>query len=110
MKSPLNLRNTIAALIVAGLALLPLIAICTAAAVRSVAGRGMLATLALAVSVTTLFTIVTTVAAIVDRPDGDFVAYLSEGAAVTIEFCDENNWCRISKPRAGWVSGDYLRR
>jgi hypothetical protein len=46
-----------------GLALLPLIAICTAAAVRSVAGRGMLATLALAVSVTTLFTIVTTVAA-----------------------------------------------
>ena len=45
-----------------GLALLPLIAICTASAVRSVAGRALLGTLALAVSAITFVTIVTTVA------------------------------------------------
>ena len=45
-----------------GLALLPLIAICTASAVRSIAGRALLGTLALAVSAATLITILTTAA------------------------------------------------
>ena len=47
---------------------------------------------------------------IYDQPGGSDVAYLSAGDPVTIVSCNDNNWCRISKPTQGWVWGDDLSR
>lgn len=47
---------------------------------------------------------------IYDQPEGNDVAYLSAGDAVTIVGCNDNNWCQISKPHKGWVWGDDLSR
>jgi hypothetical protein len=47
---------------------------------------------------------------IYDQPDGSDVAYLSGGDPVTIVSCNDDNWCRISKPQNGWVWGDDLDR
>jgi len=47
---------------------------------------------------------------IYDQPEGNDVAYLSAGDPVTVVSCNESNWCRISKPRKGWVWGDDLDR
>jgi hypothetical protein len=44
---------------------------------------------------------------IYDQPEGNDVA-LSAGDPVTIVNCDNNNWCRISTPRKGWVWGGDL--
>jgi hypothetical protein len=45
-----------------------------------------------------------------DQPQGNDLAYLSAGDAVTIVSCNADNWCKISKPRNGWVWGDDLSR
>lgn len=47
---------------------------------------------------------------IYDQPEGNDLAYLSAGEPVTIVSCNNSNWCRISKPRKGWVWGDDLSR
>jgi len=47
---------------------------------------------------------------IYDQPEGNDVAYLSAGDPVSIVSCDDNNWCKISKPKKGWVWGDDLSR
>ena len=47
---------------------------------------------------------------IYDQPEGNDVAYLSAGEPVTIVSCNADNWCKISKPRKGWVWGDDLMR
>jgi len=47
---------------------------------------------------------------IYDQPEGNEIDYLSAGDPVTITDCDQSNWCRISKPRKGWVWGDDLSR
>jgi hypothetical protein len=47
---------------------------------------------------------------IYDQPSGNDVAYLSGGDPVTIVSCNDENWCRISKPQNGWVWGDDLDR
>jgi hypothetical protein len=47
---------------------------------------------------------------IYDQPDGNDVAYLSGGDPVTVVSCNDDNWCRISKPQKGWVWGDDLDR
>ncbi len=45
---------------------------------------------------------------IYDQPGGSDVDYLAAGDAVTIVTCNADNWCRISKPRQGWVWGGDL--
>lgn len=50
------------------------------------------------------------VTTILDGPNGEYLDYLAEGEAVTIQSCDANDWCQISKPRAGWVWGGDLKR
>jgi hypothetical protein len=47
---------------------------------------------------------------IYDQPNGNDVAYLSGGDPVTIVSCNDENWCRISRPQNGWVWGDDLDR
>jgi hypothetical protein len=47
---------------------------------------------------------------IYDQPDGNDVDYLSAGDPVTIVSCNGDNWCRISRPRQGWVWGGDLNR
>jgi hypothetical protein len=47
---------------------------------------------------------------IYDQPEGNDVAYLSAGDAVTIVSCNGDNWCQISKPRRGWVWAEDLDR
>lgn len=44
------------------------------------------------------------------RKAGREIAYLDEGERVTIVECEENGegWCRISRPREGWVWGGDL--
>jgi hypothetical protein len=47
---------------------------------------------------------------IYDRPEGNDVAYLSAGDAITIQSCDDDNWCQISAPQTGWVWGEDIRK
>lgn len=47
---------------------------------------------------------------IYDQPDGNDLDYLSAGDPVTIVSCNDDNWCKISAPRKGWVWGDDLDR
>ena len=47
---------------------------------------------------------------IYDQPGGSDVDYLAAGDVVTIITCNADNWCRISKPRRGWVWGGDLDR
>ena len=47
---------------------------------------------------------------IYDQPGGSDVDYLTAGDPVTIVDCNGDNWCRISKPRKGWVWGGDLNR
>jgi hypothetical protein len=45
-----------------------------------------------------------------DEPAGNEIAYLSAGDPVSGVSCNDDNWCRISKPEKGWVWGDDLNR
>ncbi len=47
---------------------------------------------------------------IYDQPEGNDIAYLQAGDAVTIVSCEADNWCKISKPKKGWVWGGDLNR
>ncbi len=47
---------------------------------------------------------------IYDQPEGNDVAYLQAGDPVTITSCNGDGWCKISKPRKGWVWGEDLKK
>jgi len=46
---------------------------------------------------------------IYDAPEGNEIGYLSAGDALSGLDCNDNNWCRITKPQKGWVWGEDIK-